>query len=165
MTAPGSLLIAGVDPGAPVVEPPPVVIITAVGAPVPQGSKKHVGNGVMIESAQGLERWRNTVKAAALLARIEQGTPPPLDEPLEVSMIFTIRKPVSAPKRRRSWPSRKPDLSKLIRAAEDALTDAGTWADDARAVAYRDTRKVFPGEHPLALDVPGVIIRIWQVTT
>ena len=30
-----------------------------VGIPVPQGSKRHVGNGIMIEQSAGLPAWRN----------------------------------------------------------------------------------------------------------
>jgi Holliday junction resolvase RusA-like endonuclease len=88
----------------------------------------------------------------------------PLDGPLAVSMVFTLRKPASAPKRRRTWPDRTPDLSKLARATEDALTDAGVWADDARVVEYVRLAKVFPGEDRDALHIPGVVVRIWQMT-
>jgi crossover junction endodeoxyribonuclease RusA len=44
--------------------------------------------------------------------------------------------PASRPKRTRSagqaWHTTRPDLSKLIRSTEDALTDAGLIHDDAR---------------------------------
>ena len=53
-----------------------------------------------------------------------------------------------------------PDLSKLLRSTEDALTDAGLWADDARVVEYERLAKVYPGEDPEALPVPGVRIEI-----
>lgn len=134
--------------------------IIAYGMPAPQGSKRHVGRGVMIESSKKVRPWRQDVKYAAL-ALCERM--PPLDGPLRVRMVFTLPKPKSAPKRRRTYPDRTPDLSKLARSTEDALTDAGFWADDARVVEYVRLAKVFPGEDPEALDRPGVRITVTGV--
>jgi Holliday junction resolvase RusA-like endonuclease len=77
-----------------------------------------------------------------------------------VSMVFTLPKPTSAPKTRKTWPDRMPDLSKLIRSTEDSITDAGLWEDDARIVEFARMAKVFPGEDADALSTPGVRIRI-----
>lgn len=139
----------------------PELRIVARGLPAPQGSKRHVGNGVMIESSRKVRPWREAVKTAALDVIGDDWRA--LDEPLVVSMVFTMPKPASAPKRRRTWPMRTPDLSKLIRSTEDALTDAGVWRDDARVVGYRETRKAYPGEDPHALPTPGAVIRIWRL--
>ncbi|WP_084963333.1 RusA family crossover junction endodeoxyribonuclease [Thermoactinospora rubra] len=140
---------------------PPLLTITVVGTPAPQGSKRHVGRGVMVESSKAVRPWREAVKWAAL-ARVSRSGPP-LDEPLAVEMCFTLARPKSAPKRRRH-PDRMPDLSKLVRSTEDALTDAGVWADDARVVACR-ARKVYAGSpDPDALPVPGAVIKIWPIT-
>lgn len=115
----------------------------------------------MIESSKAVKPWREDVKAAAEKAIANQlGSLYPIDAPLIVRMVFTMPKPASSPKRRRTWPSRIPDLSKLIRSTEDALTAAGVWRDDARVVEYERTAKVFPGEDPEALDAPGVRIVI-----
>lgn len=137
----------------------PIVII-AYGQPAPQGSKRHLGNGIMVESSKKVRPWRQDVKAAAELVR---GTRAPMDCPIVVRMVFTMPKPVSAPKRRRTWPCRTPDLSKLIRSTEDALTDAGIWRDDARVVDYQRAAKVYPGEDPEALDAPGVRIVVQPI--
>lgn len=138
--------------------------LVVYGRPAPQGSKRHVGKGVMVESSKHVKPWREDVRAAALecLANLT-GTAVltgPLDAPLVLRMVFTVPKPASAPKRRRTWPDRMPDLSKLARATEDALTSAGVWRDDARVVEYARLAKVYPGEDPEALDRPGVRIRI-----
>lgn len=138
---------------------------TVYGAPAPQGSKKfvgvHNGRGILVESsAKKVKTWRQDVKAAAIEAR--NGSPP-LDGPLVARVVFTLQKPVSAPKRRRTWPDKKPDVSKLCRALEDALTDAGLIADDARIVEYERLAKVFPGEDPEALDAPGVRVEVRQL--
>lgn len=135
--------------------------IIVYGSPAPQGSKRFVGmrggRGVMVESSAKVRPWRQDVKAAALAARAGAA---PINCPVRVSMVFTLPKPVSAPKRRRTWPDRKPDLSKLVRSTEDALTDAGVIADDARIVEFGRTAKVYPGEDPAALEAPGVRITI-----
>lgn len=79
-------------------------------------------------------------------------------------MVFTLPKPLSAPKRRRTWPDKKPDLSKILRSTEDALTDSGIIRDDARIVSYSRLEKVYPGEDPEALEAPGVRITLECMT-
>lgn len=138
------------------------ITIVVYGNPAPQGSKRFVGTarngrGILVESSAKVKPWRQDVKAAALEAR--NGSLP-LDGPLVARLVFTLPKPKSAPKRRQSWPDRKPDLSKLLRSTEDALTDAGVIADDARIVEFERLAKVFPGEDPEALEVPGARIEI-----
>lgn len=133
--------------------------IVVYGSPAPQGSKRHVGKGVMVESSKKLKPWRDDVKNAAEMWLTHNDRPAPLDAPLVVRMVFTLSKPASAPKTRRR-PDRMPDLSKLIRSTEDALTAAGIWRDDARVVEYARAAKVYPGEDPEALDRPGVRITI-----
>ncbi len=142
-----------------------IVRLQVYGTPAPQGSKRHVGGGVMVESSKKVKPWREDVKAAAEHFILDWGQTArgrwvPLDCPLVVLMVFTMRKPASAPKRRRTMPDRTPDLSKLLRSTEDALTDAGLWADDARVVEYSRAAKVFPGEDRHALDRPGALIVI-----
>lgn len=137
-----------------------VVAVTVYGSPAPQGSKRHVGKGRMIEQVKGVKPWREAVKAAALDVMDKA---PALDGPLAVRMVFTLRKPATAPKRRRTWPDRTPDLSKLARSTEDALTEAGVWADDARVVEYERLAKVFPGEDVEALHIPGVRIAVSSI--
>lgn len=127
------------------------------GLPAPQGSKRHVGNGVMIESSKNVKPWREAVKHAALdaLGRAQYS----FSGPVILEIVFTLPKPKSAPKNRITYPDKKPDISKLIRSTEDALTDAGVWEDDARVIDEH-ALKVFPGEHPDALPHPGAVIRI-----
>lgn len=137
------------------------VDLVVYGVPAPQGSKRFVGvkngRGILIESSQRVKPWREDVKAAALAVR---NGGQPLNEALVVRMVFTLPKPGSAPRTRRTWPCRKPDLSKLARSTEDALVDAGLLSDDARIVEYERLAKVFPREDPEALEVPGVRVKI-----
>jgi Holliday junction resolvase RusA-like endonuclease len=115
---------------------------------------------MMAESSKKVKPWRQDVVAAAVEVREIAGNPPPLDCALSVRMIFTLPKPKSAPKRKKIYAMRKPDVSKLARSTEDALTTAGIWSDDSRVVEYERLAKVFPGEDPDALESSGVIIEI-----
>lgn len=138
------------------------LVIVVYGSPAPQGSKKFVGlaksgRGILAESSKKVKPWRQDVKAAALTVR--DGAVP-MDAAVRVRMVFTMPKPASAPKRKRTFPCRMPDLSKLARSTEDALTEAGIWRDDARVVEYSRLAKVYPGEDPEALDAPGVRIEV-----
>lgn len=141
-----------------------MIEITVYGSPAPQGSKKFVGTtktgrGLMVESSKKVKPWRQDVKAAAEAVMAGRA---PLDGPLVAEMVFTLPKPTSAPKTRRTYPCRKPDASKLARSTEDALTDAGVWTDDARVVELI-VRKSFPGESSGALQAPGARIRVFAL--
>ena len=136
------------------------------GRPAPQGSKRHVGRGIMVESSKHLRPWREDVRAAALgtmdfqdwsTGRAGIHLPFPLDCALRVRMVFTLAKPASAPKRKTTYPDRMPDLSKLVRATEDAITSAGLWKDDARVVEMTAAKR-YPNEGTDALDRPGCVI-------
>lgn len=138
-----------------------MITIRVIGLPGPQGSKSFKGmrggHAVLVESSKKVKPWRESVKAAAIA--VMNGADP-LDGPLIVSMVFTMPKPKAAPKTRRTYPQTKPDLSKLIRSTEDALTDSGCWKDDARVIAYERAAKVYPHEDVDALHCPGVVITI-----
>lgn len=116
------------------------------GTPAPQGSKRHVGNGVMVESSAKVRPWRQDVKYAALAAHpaacSSDGKHFPKGTPVAVSVRFYLARPKShyrtganahllrdaAPKR----PATKPDLDKLARSTLDALGEAGIFHDDSQ---------------------------------
>jgi Holliday junction resolvase RusA-like endonuclease len=110
----------------------------------------------MVESSAKVKPWREAVKHATREAMRDE---PCLLGPLRVSMTFTLPKPKSAPKSRRTFPDKKPDLSKLIRSTEDALTDIAAWEDDARIVELKAAKR-YPLEGHEALERPGVVISI-----
>lgn len=145
--------------------------IVVHGTPAPQGSKAfkgmtNSGRAILAESSKKVKPWRQDVKAAAEAWIAQQASAGsaqrPIDGPVIARMTFTLKKPASAPKRRRTYPIRTPDLSKLVRSTEDALTDAGIWTDDARVIECR-ARKVYPGEGVDALASPGCVIEIVEV--
>jgi Holliday junction resolvase RusA-like endonuclease len=80
--------------------------------------------------------------------------------PVRLHLIFHLPKPKSLPKRRVSWPTKKPDLSKTTRSVEDALTGI-IWRDDAQVVQssqekiYSDAPGVEIMVTPIDLEVPG----------
>lgn len=123
----------------------------ALGAPASQGSKRHVGNGIMVESSKALRPWRDTVTAAGY------GAGPCLDGPIVAKVVFTLPRPKSARKADFA-PCRGIDVDKALRAVFDAVTAAGLWGDDARVVDMLRLAKVWTGFDDDALPVPGVIV-------
>ena len=118
------------------------MIFTVIGDPAPQGSKRHVGNGVMIESSKKVKPWRQAVAVAAVQARA--GTMP-FDGPVIVDVTFWLKPPASASKKKLSLgPCRKPDIDKLLRSTFDALSTAGVWTDDARVVECGARKRYAP---------------------
>jgi len=148
------------------------ITITVHGLPAPQGSKKHLGNGVMVESSKKVKPWRQDVKYAALEAVGDTWTL--LDGPLAASMVFTFargkghyRTGRNAHLLRDAAPARPavtPDLSKILRSTEDALTGV-VWKDDARVVEYRRLAKHYVGDpaEDVLMSGPGCVIRVWQL--
>jgi crossover junction endodeoxyribonuclease RusA len=147
------------------------VSFTVRGVPVPQGSKRALvhrstGRAVVIEQAgQRHKDWRQDVKAAACEAMDRAGAGfITLTGPVGVSLCFTVPKPKSAPKTRRIWPDKRPDLDKLVRLVLDAITGE-IIADDAQVVgAIVD--ETYPCESSIFGRmgiVPGVTVHVWQI--
>lgn len=124
------------------------------GEPAPQGSKRHLGNGILTESSSRVKPWREAVKYACLDDRTTNRV-----GPLAVEITFTVRKPRSAPKKKTTWPTRRPDVDKLLRSTLDGIGEAGFWRDDSQVVEVTG-RKVYPDEGIDALPHPGALIRI-----
>lgn len=120
-----------------------MIVIDVFGEPAPQGSKRHVGRGIMVESSAKIKPWREAVTFAAAQAAAKGYRQP---GPVGVTIMFYLRRPASAPKARR-YPDRKPDLDKLIRSTLDALVIGGVIEDDARIIAIR-AGKVYARTRP-----------------
>lgn len=138
----------------------PALVVFVYGVPGPQGSKRHVGSGVMVESSAKVKPWREAVKWAFVELGAIAGYHVP--GPVRLQLVFTLPKPTSAPKRRVTVPMRKPDLDKLIRSTKDALTQVQAFEDDARVVELTAAKR-YPGEGVDALERPGCVIRIWRM--
>jgi crossover junction endodeoxyribonuclease RusA len=139
------------------------------GHPAPQGSKRHVGNGVMVESSKKVGPWREDVKLAALRALDGNPTWDRTCRIVTAHIYFVLPRPRShyrtgkrSHELRDDAPhlhTKKPDLDKLIRSTGDALTSAGVYPDDC-CLAWINAMKVYAttgGE----LDRPGAWITLW----
>ena len=116
-----------------------------IGLPAPQGSKRHVGRGIMVESSKAVQPWRQDVKYAA-----ERSLPSDWDpsKPMAVSVVFRFKRPQghygtgrNAGQLKASAPShavsaRLGDIEKLARAVSDALSGVA-FKDDSQVVEMR----------------------------
>ena len=123
--------------------------LTVLGVAAPQGSKRHVGHGRMVESSKRVGPWREAIVTEAQRQGVAGLM---LDEPLLVTIIVTLPRPAghygtgrnraqvkaSAP----AYPAGKPDVDKLARSCMDGLVQAGVIVDDARVVSLH-ARKVW----------------------
>ncbi len=151
----------------------PVLEVFVPGLAAPQGSKRYVGNGRMVESSKAVKPWREDVRAACIAAwtcppsevcdrcRVvdEPHQRPPVNGAVRLVVEFVRKRPTSAPKRSTPPATTMPDLSKLIRSTEDAMTSAGVWVDDARVVDIAATKRIAeigetPGAH-IRVEVPA----------
>jgi crossover junction endodeoxyribonuclease RusA len=127
--------------------------VFVAGHPAPQGSKRHVGNGVMIESSKHVKPWRSDVRSACL-----GGDGQPMvyfDGPVSVRLDFVLKRPISTPKRHTPAAVKKPDIDKLGRAVLDAIGSAGIWRDDSQVVKLSAVKRLAEID-----EAPGCHIRI-----
>jgi Holliday junction resolvase RusA-like endonuclease len=120
------------------------------GDPQPGGSKRgfynaKLGRVIITEDNKRCAPWRAVVSEAA-----QQATTAPFDGPLHVRFEFHKVRPKShfgtgkyagalkpsAP----PYPTVKPDTTKLVRAAEDALKGI-CWRDDSQVVSQRASKR------------------------
>lgn len=123
------------------------------GLPASQGSKKAVlhktsGRVVMMESSK-LRPWRDSVMAAV---RAEGWHHEPLIVgPVQLQLLFVLPRPKHHYRTGRfahelksnapHWHSGVPDASKLQRAVEDALVQAGALRDDAQISVWSGAKE------------------------
>lgn len=131
--------------------PAPLVLEMFIpGRAAPQGSKRHVGGGILVESSKAVGPWRTLVSWHVA----QTFTDAPLDGPLAVEIDFVMPRPVATPKRRTPPAIKKPDVDKLARAVLDALTRI-VWRDDSQIVDMHVTKRLAELD-----EQPGARIRI-----
>lgn len=117
--------------------------IIAYGKAAPQGSKRHVGHGIMIESSKAVKPWRERVHHAALEALAGA---PRIEGPVQVHVVFYFDRPKNHYRTGRNADLLRDnapafptggvgDLDKLQRSCFDSLSTAGVWRDDSQVVA------------------------------
>jgi Holliday junction resolvase RusA-like endonuclease len=132
-----------------------VISFFVEGKPQTAGSKVAIRPGVVVESGdrKAKQAWREDVRSAAREALEAYAVYPSWsrDGPFSVTMVFQRRRPkghfgtgrnsgelkATAP----AFPSSRPDVLKLARATEDALTGI-VWNDDA-SIVMEYLEKVF----------------------
>lgn len=125
-------------------------------ASAPQGSKKHVGNGRMIESSTNVLPWRLLVARAAIDANVKMHR-----GPIKIAVCFLFTRPSghfrkdgslkpSAPK----FHAVKPDIDKLQRSTYDGLADLA-YENDSRICGVIVDKRYCAGN-----ERPGAIITI-----
>ena len=103
------------------------------GLPAAQGSKKHVGRGIMVEANKNLPAWRKAIETT--VAELHKGEP--IDEPVIVRADFYLPKP-----KKPRWlvPATALDTDKLQRALGDGMEKGGLLRNDARIITWVATK-------------------------
>lgn len=136
------------------------------GTPRPGGSKKAFvikGRAILTDaSGKAGKQWRDSVKAYAMEAMKGR---PPMTGALNLDITFVMPRPKShydaigfiKDKHLNERIIKRPDCTKLIRSAEDAMTGI-VWLDDAQ-VDHQSCGKVYVSE---SNKYPGAIIQVWS---
>ena len=156
-------------PPAVVTDPVIPITVSVYGKPEPGGSKRAITRGgrtFILDANYKTGGWKHEVAQAAMIAM--QGRQPILG-PVEVRMTFYLKRPkghygtgrnqaqlkLGAP----PCPAVKPDLTKLVRSTEDALSGI-VWRDDCQVVvATHHKTYAVEGERPQGADISVCEIR------
>ena len=111
----------------------PVITFWVDVLPAAQGSKKHVGRGLMVEANKNLPAWRKAIETT--VAELHKGEP--IDEPVIVRADFYLPKPK---KPRWLTPATALDTDKLQRALGDGMEKGGLLRNDARIITWVATK-------------------------
>jgi len=119
--------------------------------PATAGSKKFVGvgrngKGIIIDTCKSGKSWRRILQKEAKLCMQEEGNHSLFSGPINLEIIFTVPRPKkhfnkkglkqNAP----LMPTTRPDLTKLVRAVEDALTNV-VWGDDRQICSCKHRKE------------------------
>lgn len=133
----------------------PVVEFFVPGKPAPQGSKRHVGRGILVESSKEVGPWRERIALAAHNAMLETGLGHLIDKcALVVDLGFVMPRPASTPKRFTPPAIKRPDTDKLARAVLDALTHT-VFTDDSAVIDLRARKRLAELD-----ETPGVRVEV-----
>lgn len=144
--------------------------VRAPGDARPQGSKRagvgNDGKAYMWDDAVGLKAWRERVAWMAVLEARKLGVQLTAiapwwtkHVPVEVDLTFVRPRPASVSAAVRPYPVVPPDGDKLLRAVNDALTQAHVWHDDAQVVEQHIHDR-YEGDSDAEGMTSGAIIRV-----
>jgi len=133
--------------------------------PAPQGSKRYVGNGRMIEASKRVKPWRKAVSDSASqqmrdqkVSKVECGC--------SVSIVFRFKRPKSHFTTNGQLKANAPehcivkrnDIDKCVRSTLDGLVDGGAMADDCLVIMVNAEKRYCIGFEP-----PGALISIVEI--
>jgi Holliday junction resolvase RusA-like endonuclease len=128
-----------------------------------KGTREFTGQVVITDKNPNVESWKTSVRLAA---RPNGRALVNLDCALIVRYRFTLKRPISVSVTKRPFPTVRPDWDNLIKATQDALTEAGVWRDDSLIVdgggslAYAG---YFHADGTPAMDQPGCVVDIFAI--
>ena len=114
---------------------------TVLGKPAPQGSKRHVGRGVMVESSKRCKPWRQDVRHTALELRPDDWYAN-MDAAISISVVFVFARPKNhfrtngelKPSAPIHCTARIGDVDKLSRSVLDSCADGVLYTADEQVV-------------------------------
>ena len=136
------------------------------GIPRPQGSKRMVGHGRMIEASRHVHQWRNDVMSAAAAAF--DGAP--IEGPVQLEIMFFFPRPKGHYGTGRNAHKLKPsapelptsrsygDTTKLARSTEDAISECSGYPvlkDDSQV-----TDLICRKRYACDVNSPGALVRV-----
>ena len=129
------------------------ISITVLGEPSPEGSTRSfyipkLNRTVTTHQNQSrLNSWRNRVATEAQNVLCECDWTSDRTSAYTLDVDFVLPRPPSVPAHRRIHPTVKPDVDKLVRAINDALTGI-LFPDDCQVVSIRVTKNYEGGRRP-----------------
>jgi crossover junction endodeoxyribonuclease RusA len=125
--------------------------------PAPQGSKRHVGGGRMIEASKRVKPWRAAVAAEAM----EVGEQ--ISSACAVSIVFRFRRPKAHFKANGELRDTAPrhcivkrnDIDKCCRSTLDGMVQGELLVDDCLVVSVNAQKRYCVGSEP-----PGAVIDV-----
>ena len=134
-----------------------MIKITVNGTPAPQGNHRVNAHGHIYEANKAVGPWREAIRAET-----QRACEVPMAGPVEVTVVFRLRRPKSHYRTGRNahllragaprYPDGKPDEDKLKRAVNDGLTAGGAFWDDAQIV-HSDVWKVWADDAQPGADI------------
>ena len=123
--------------------------------PAPQGSKKHIGGGRMIEVSKRVRPWRKAVGKEAM-----KETETPIEGACHVGLIFRFNRPKSHYRSngqlKQTSPKylivKKNDLDKLVRSTLDALSGIA-FKDDCQVTNLSATKRYCNEDEVVGADI------------
>lgn len=123
--------------------------------PAPQGSKKHIGGGRMIEVSKRVRPWRKAVGKEAM-----KETETPIEGACHVGLIFRFNRPKSHYRSngqlKQTSPKylivKKNDLDKLVRSTLDALTGIA-FKDDCQVTNVSASKRYRNEDEEVGADI------------